>query len=255
MQLEELKQQIKEKGTKSLIKEKIKKSKSVPKTGDSISYNTSVHNGDNVKIEKLNEVEEIEVEVVANMAMFMDSDNDVLSPTSWSKSVTERGVGNVIPFLKNHMHSTDGIIGKTVEFLDGKVNLTNLGYPDVEGDALIHRAKVFKLFDEQTFERYMAGVIKQHSIGLQYVQLDLAINEPEYEDEFKVWRSQINNIINKEETEKAGYFWWVTEIKLIENSAVLFGANSLTPTLSIQTLSNSTVSQGKSFYKSLIQKG
>jgi DNA-directed RNA polymerase subunit RPC12/RpoP len=35
-----------------------------------------------------------------------------------------------------------------------------------------------------------------------------------------------------------GFFWVVSEIKLLENSCVLFGANELTPTLEVQDSSN-----------------
>jgi hypothetical protein len=36
-------------------------------------------------------------------------------------------------------------------------------------------------------------------------------------------------VINKEKIDKAGYFWIVPEMRLYENSAVLFGSNEITP--------------------------
>ncbi len=56
-------------------------------------------------------------------------------------------------------------------------------------------------------------------------------SNPQY---FAVYQKHIDQVINKEFVENRGYFWFVSEIKLYENSAVLFGANELTPTLEIQ---------------------
>ena len=41
----------------------------------------------------------------------------------------------------------------------------------------------------------------------------------------------IDTVINKEDVEEYGFMWIVREIKLFENSAVIWGANELTPTL------------------------
>jgi hypothetical protein len=75
------------------------------------------------------------------------------------------------------------------------------------------------------------GKVNQHSIGLQYVKLSLAINDEDYKEEFEVWNKYNEQIINKDKAEANGFFWAVQEIKLIENSAVLFGSNEITPTL------------------------
>jgi hypothetical protein len=47
------------------------------------------------------------------------------------------------------------------------------------------------------------------------------------------WNKYYKDIINKEFVDEYGFFWVVNEIKLLEVSAVLFGANELTPTLEI----------------------
>ncbi len=71
--------------------------------------------------------------------------------------------------------------------------------------------------------------------GLQYVKIDLAINDPDAITEFETWNKYIDTIINKDMVREQGFFWAVKEIKLLENSAVLFGANELTPTLEVGT--------------------
>ncbi len=79
--------------------------------------------------------------------------------------------------------------------------------------------------------QYKEGRINQHSIGLQYLDLELAINDEESEKEFDFWNKYFDQIINKEKAEELGFFWVVKEIRLLENSAVLFGSNEITPTL------------------------
>jgi hypothetical protein len=40
--------------------------------------------------------------------------------------------------------------------------------------------------------------------------------------------------LNKNIADEYGFFWVVTEIKLLECSCVLFGANEITPTLEVK---------------------
>jgi hypothetical protein len=179
-----------------------------------------------------------------------------LAKNSWFKTVEQRGQGNMIPILKDHIHTTGGIIGETIMFYDKQVDLQPYGYIG-SGDALVHKFNVIKDIDEATYNRYLRHLIKQHSIGLQYVNIMLAVNDPDFEEEFKVWNTYIEQIINKEHTKEVGYFWYVTEIKLVENSAVLFGANPLTPTLSTQPQSTEKHHKNQNengFYKRLTTK-
>ena len=84
------------------------------------------------------------------------------------------------------------------------------------------------------FQLYKDEAVDQHSIGMQYMQLVLCVNDPEYKEEFADWEKYYPLVINKEKVDRAGYFWYVTEIKLYEISAVLFGSNELTPTVSTE---------------------
>jgi hypothetical protein len=71
---------------------------------------------------------------------------------------------------------------------------------------------------------------------MRYVKIDLAINSEEkyYADEKKVWDKYIDEVANRDEAEKQGYFWAVTEAKAIEGSAVVIGSNQITPTLEVE---------------------
>jgi len=178
----------------------------------------------------------IRVKVVCNTALFCDTYGDVLAPDCWKKSIAERGPKgkNLIPHLKNHDHEIDKQIGKVVDLFSEMIDLSILGYPaSGKAQALIMISDVKKEWDEKLYTLYNDLAVRQHSIGLQYVQLKLALNDEDYKEEFAVWNAHYDSIINKEEVDRRNYFWWVSEIKLYENSAVLFGANELTPTLEV----------------------
>ena len=81
------------------------------------------------------------------------------------------------------------------------------------------------------FRQYKNGWVNFHSIGLRYVKIALAVNDKQYKEEYNNWKKYISQIVNREEAEKIGYFYAVTEVKVIEGSAVTLPANPLTPTL------------------------
>ena len=63
--------------------------------------------------------------------------------------------------------------------------------------------------------------------------MDLAVNDPDSLVEFEAWNKHIDTLVNADAVREQGFFWVVKEIKLLENSSVLFGANELTPTLEL----------------------
>ena len=94
-------------------------------------------------------------------------------------------------------------------------------------------SNISKELNSSVYNMYLKNEIDQHSVGMQYVKIDLAVNsdEEEYKANRETYDKYINEIGNKEEVEKQGYFWAVSEAKLIEISAVLMGSNVLTPTI------------------------
>lgn len=168
----------------------------------------------------------LKVEVVANLTNFMDSHYDVLMPGAYNKTINDN---KTFPYLKNHQHNTDGIVGNTT-----KVYTKDMLFNGKKAEALIFVADIMPNYDRKTYELYKSGGINQHSIGLKYVKIDLALNDPEEENEYKLWQETIEKVINKEGAEEVGFYFVVREIKLFENSAVLFGSNSMTPTLNVE---------------------
>jgi len=171
---------------------------------------------------------EIGLEIISNLAFYRDYDKDVLTPTCWSKTISEQG--SRIKFQRDHVMQVAATVGDTIEFQTRDVELSEGGYPGVYAPGLIHVAKAVKEYDPNTFEQYKRGNIQQHSITLNYLQIALAVDSDENEmgDAYKLWVEFIDKIVNKEEVIEDGFFWLVKEIKIYENSAVLFGANPMT---------------------------
>ena len=176
------------------------------------------------------DVDELRVKVVANTANWLDQDMDVLLPDAARKSIEERK-GN-IPHIHDHIHKAEAKIGDVADILLQDLNFSEIG---IEGEGstqcIVFITDVFKELNENIFKQYKRGIANQHSIGLRYVKVDLAINDPNATEEFAIWEKFFDQIINPEMAIKLGFFWAVSEFKLIENSTVLFGSNSKTPTL------------------------
>ncbi|MBO0323468.1 hypothetical protein J0X14_14260 [Muricauda sp. CAU 1633] len=178
--------------------------------------------------------DEIQVDAIANMAGWCDSYMDVLIPDCWAKTIREKGASNkqLIYHLKNHDYTTDAIIGGNVNMSSKWVDLSmfNIESDLTQGQALIGSSTVRRKYDAKCYHLYSDDEVKQHSIGLRYIKIYLCMNsdEDEYQFEKENWDKYYKFIINKDKVDGRGYFWAVTEIKLLEYSAVLYGANELT---------------------------
>lgn len=224
-------------------KELIKLKKCTPQNGASIPYfgeyeyyDTQSPTTKSIKAVKMedDDNEELDVSVIANMTNLIDSDNDVVLTGAYNKTIADKG--NSIPFIKDHTWSISSIIADTLAVYTKNINLESIGVVNSDikqSEALIFRGLVKKEYDEKLYYLYKNNKVDQHSIGLQYVNLQLAVNDPEFEEEFKIWEDVYEKIINKKKADEDGFFWAVKEIKVFENSAVLFAANKLTPTLEV----------------------
>lgn len=168
--------------------------------------------------------------IVGNTYMWMDSHDDVHSKGVFTKSIKERQ--DSIFHLHDHKFEITAKVGEPTKVYEKELLWSDFGV-DKAGStvALLMDSDIKKELNNKIFNEYKSGNIKQHSVGMQYVKIDLAVNNDEYEEEYKVWQDNIENIGNKELAEDKGYFWLVREAKLIEISAVLLGSNTLTPTL------------------------
>ena len=130
----------------------------------------------------------------------MDSDFDVIRKGAFKKSLQERGAsstGRKIAHLRHHDWTMQiGDFKELYETDEYLIGVSKLARNQHGQDAQVD---------------YEDGLIREHSIGFNYIA-----------DKIK--------FVEDSEFNKEGHFE-VTEVKLYEGSAVLFGANEFTPTL------------------------
>jgi hypothetical protein len=174
---------------------------------------------------------EINVKAVINTTNFMDSHDDVHLDGIWDKTLNQN---KNIMHLQEHQMQFDKIIadGSDLQAYVKNLSWDELGYQySGTTQSLIFDSTLKKERNYFMFNQYAKGFVKNHSVGMQYVQIELAVNDEDYEEEYKIWKTYFDRIANKELAEYKGYFFAVREAKLIEGSAVPIGSNSATPTL------------------------
>ena len=169
-----------------------------------------------------------------NTTNILDSHGDVHIKGLWNKSLKEN---KMIMHLQEHQLNFDKIIadGNDLEASTKNMTFKELGY-NFEGETqvLMFDSKIRKERNPYMFDQYKDGHVKNHSVGMRYVKLALAVNDEKYPEEKKVWDKYYPVIANKSDADAQGYFWAVTEAKVIEGSAVPIGSNRVTPTMEIQ---------------------
>lgn len=197
---------------------------------------TTLNDCNIIKTDKASNDTETKLErtIVGNTYMWMDSHDDVHAKGVFSKTIKERQ-GDIF-HLHDHEFKLTAKVGEPTKIYEKELLWSDFGVNKAgTTTALLMDTEIYKDYNNKIFNAYSKGQIKQHSVGMQYVKIDLAVNDDEYEEEYKVWQDNIENIGNKEVAEEKGYFWLVREAKLIEISAVLLGSNTLTPTLENKT--------------------
>lgn len=223
----------------SLIAQK----KSVVKYADAISYTAPMVNdkGDVCKADTIPaDAKNIKVRSIINTTNLMDSHSDVHIDQLWNKSLKDN---KDIYLCQEHNFSYSGIISDKVHAFAKQTTFKDLGI-DLPGntqalvfDSIIDTGKA--TFGQQggavnMADRYKSGMVKNHSVGMRYVTLHLCVNDDRYDKEFANWNKYIDQVANKQDAEDQGYFWAVTEAKVIEGSAVIKGSNYATPTTSVE---------------------
>ena len=217
-------------------KELISIKKSATKNADAVSFaylDTSVKidtNKEDVN-SQIQSPESLNVKVVINTTNFLDSHGDVHVSGIWNKSIKDN-----VTFLhlQEHEREFDKVITDSANGYVQSITWKKLGLPyEGKTDALIFESTIDKKRNEFMLNQYANGWVKNHSVGMRYVQLDMAVNsEADFDKEEKaLWDEYYPIIANKEVADERGYFWVVKEAKIIEGSAVVMGSNSATPTL------------------------
>lgn len=174
---------------------------------------------------------EIKRSIIGNTYYWLDSHDDVHVPKCFLASINSRGVSK-ISHLHDHIHQLTAKVGNFSSVYEKEFPWRELGV-DLDGSttSLVGDSTIKSILNPTIFNYYKAGEINQHSVGMRYIQLSLAINDPDEKDEYAEWLKVFPLLGNKERAEKQGYFWVVKEAALIEISCVLNGSNEVTPTL------------------------
>lgn len=186
-------------------------------------------------------VTRIKAKLIINSTNLFDSHSDVHIKGLWTKTLKET---KDLYLLKQHRMTFEDIITDEVKAKVENTTFKDIGV-DLEGNtqALVFDVIIDKYRNPYMFEQYAKGYVKNHSVGMRYVKIALAINtEAEFDKKYKdVWDKYYPEIANKADVDDKGFFWAVTEAKLIEGSAVVKGSNWATPTQSIEESKADTI--------------
>lgn len=159
--------------------------------------------GNNYQTKSASEIKDLDSnkrQVAIYLAKFdnIDADNDMIKKGAFTKSIQERGPeassNRRIAYLR--WHDWEKPIGKFLSLNEddyGLFAVAQLGQSQIGEDA---------------WNDYNDGIIREHSIGFQYIQ-----------DKMR-WIDDMNA--------PAQGYWMISELKLYEGSAVTFGANEET---------------------------
>lgn len=184
----------------------------------------------------------LNAKLVINATRLIDSHGDCHLGGIWKKSLQEK---KQLFLLQEHKMKFEAVIADSVAdkltAYTEEVPFKKLGFK-YEGntEALIFDVQIKKDVNPYMFDLYKRGRVNQHSVGMQYVKLFLCINSEEavYASERANWEKYYPQVANKEVADEKGYFWAVTEARVIEGSAVLKGSNIATPVMELEIEKN-----------------
>ena len=182
----------------------------------------------------IKDANKITVKSAINTINVLDSHGDVHLPGIWNKSVKER---KDLYLLQEHQMKFDHIISDKVKASVDQISWSDLGVSySGKTEVLMFESEISKEDSPFMFDMYVKGKVKNHSVGMRYVKMQLALNsDSKYDvEEKEVWDKYIDQVVNKEQAEAQGYFWAVHEAKIIEGSAVPVGSNTITPTITTE---------------------
>ena len=173
--------------------------------------------------------------LIINTTKILDSHGDVHVDGLWNKSVKEN---KRILHVQEHKSNEFSKIIASGDDLKASVKTytwKELGY-DAEGEteALVFDSNIRKDRNAYMFDQYQKGYVNNHSVGMQYQKMGLAVDDEDYPAYKALWDAHIDTIVNRKDAEAKGYFWAITEAKALEGSSVPLGSNPITPTLELK---------------------
>lgn len=165
--------------------------------------------------------------LVGNSYNWMDSHDDMHLNNVFGQSIKDRN--GRIYHRHDHVNQLTAKVGKFSNVYEQVVKWTDLGVNKAgQTMALLGDSAIKRAYNALIFESYKDGEIDQHSVGMQYVKIFLAVNDRSEKEEFDNWNKYFPLLGNPEKATERGFFWAVKEAKLIEISCVTEGSNELT---------------------------
>ncbi|MHA2364727.1 MAG: hypothetical protein ACXAC7_12295 [Candidatus Hodarchaeales archaeon] len=169
---------------------------------------------------------------VINTSLYLDSHLDVHGETIWNKTVKEQK--ERINFVSDHQFTIPNMItwAKDVNVIIRDIPWSAVG-KEYTGET---KALIFEIEEDKIVNADAKKAIDERrdvecSLKMQYVVIELAIDspDPEFKKNKKLYDKTINKIANKDKAQDIGYYWWVSEAKIIqEGSLVINGSNDAT---------------------------
>lgn len=184
---------------------------------------------------------------VINTTKYMDSHRDVHFDGIWNKSVKDQA-GKIF-YATDHEVKVETIIAwpSDVNMMVKSVPWSFVGKSyEGETEALMFEISKDKIVHAKAKEIIEQKRPVQNSVRMQYIKIKLAMNSTDDEDEAakKFYDDNIDQIANKAEVEELGYFWGVSQAKIVlEGSMVVRGSNDATPIQEQQQETKDTDSQ------------
>jgi hypothetical protein len=175
------------------------------------------------------------VYAVINTTNWLDSHGDVHLDGIWDNSIKDQQ--GKLYYIINH----DLKLGSVIAYPnDVEASVMQLNWPDLGIDyqgttqALMFKAKLTEATNKDAYNAIVTKQDIQNSVRMGYISMILCIddNSPDFTQEKANFYKYLPVIANKQAALDAGYFWAISEAKIVkEGSAVLFGSNEATPIL------------------------
>lgn len=171
----------------------------------------------------------IHVKSVINTTNVIDSHRDLHLKGIWNKTVKDNPYSY---HLESHIDRFEKVISNKAKSYNETMNFKDLGLNvNMMIEANINEFILERKKNEIMFDAYKNGEVENHSVGMLYVKYSLAIADEDDKKEMDFYNEMKKQAVNPEVADEYGYFWVVSEAKKREGSAVVFGSNSITPTL------------------------
>lgn len=173
----------------------------------------------------------IKINPVINTTNYYDSHGDVHLPGIWKETLKRNPK---LYLVQEHKSSQfDKIISSDFTAITKKMSWKDLGapYEGVTECLIFSDCNITPDRNPYMYAQYEKGFVDNHSVGMRYIDILLAVDDSDYKQEFANWNQYIDEVANKEDAQADGYMWLVKEAGIAEGSAVPMGSNDITPTL------------------------